>query len=162
MFQSPEMLSVMSLSRNFLPATENIPWKLAEGISINGGIFLPVDCHVLGIEGTGQVHALRVADGRSCRARRSIAHPATSGRLSGVCRSNLGPPSTGASVPRQKIPLGDAKFRDGLASSRLRHSRLSPGKGRSGLSPHTAAFGLHPMCWALFFRRAAAELGARF
>ena len=43
MFQSPEMLSVMSLSGNFLPATANIRESLAEGISIHGGMFLPVD-----------------------------------------------------------------------------------------------------------------------
>jgi hypothetical protein len=58
------MLLVMSLSIYFSPATANIPWKLAEGIIIDGGIFLPVDCHVLRIEGAGQVHALQVADGR--------------------------------------------------------------------------------------------------
>jgi hypothetical protein len=64
------MLSVTSLSRNFLPATANIPWKLAEGISIDGGIYLPVDCHVLRIEGAGQfmdsglpMAALAVRDG---------------------------------------------------------------------------------------------------
>ncbi|MGA9550491.1 MAG: acyl-CoA-binding protein [Rhodomicrobium sp.] len=28
-----------------------MPWKLSEGVSISGGIVLPVDCHVLRIEG---------------------------------------------------------------------------------------------------------------
>ena len=28
-----------------------MPWKLSEGVSISGGIVLPVDCHVLRIMG---------------------------------------------------------------------------------------------------------------
>lgn len=47
MFQSPEMLSAMSLSIT----SQGMPWKLSEGVSISGGIVLPVDCHVLRIEG---------------------------------------------------------------------------------------------------------------
>jgi hypothetical protein len=50
MFHSPETLSVTSLSRSFLPATANIPWKLTEDIRIDGGAVLPVDCHVLRIK----------------------------------------------------------------------------------------------------------------
>jgi len=43
MFQSPAMLSVMSLCGNILPATANIRQILAGGTGIDGGIFLPVD-----------------------------------------------------------------------------------------------------------------------
>jgi len=41
------MLSAMSLSIT----SQGMPWKLSKGVSISGGIVLPVDCHVLRIEG---------------------------------------------------------------------------------------------------------------
>ena len=75
MFQSPRDAFRDEPVRKLL-TSQGMPWKLSEGVSISGGIVLPVDCHVLMIKGgeDADAHtevAVRAGDHRQQEAARA-------------------------------------------------------------------------------------------